>query len=790
MENFDENEENLFLKELNNEQKKAVSYIGGPQIISAGAGSGKTRVLTYKIAYLIKYKNISPYKILGLTFTKKAANEMKIRVANLINNKILSEKIRIGTFHSQFLYILRKNINEINTRYTKDFCIIEESDTKRRIKKILKSDKYYEKIKLKLWLNKNNRYFEDFDEKEIFKKMLRYHIEKISKMKSKGITYDKYNNNENFPYHVEDLKEEWEYFQNVYEEYEKGCEKDDVMDFDSILLYTYLLLKNNKNILCYYIKSYDYILVDEYQDTNLIQFEILKLLSCLKGNISIVGDENQSIYKFRGARIENIKDFIVDYPKHKLFTLQKNYRSTDIIVNCANALIKKNKSSFEKNLYSTNKSNEKIKIIENNHNFEEASKISYIINKLVKNNKFEFGDFAILYRANKQSVEFEQAFIRENIPYKIFKKISLFESKIIKIIINYIKLLVDLNDNSAFLYILNKPSRKIGKETEKKIINFSEIFNMSYFQALSNIIINKNGYSKYININRDIFKGLESFFYLILNYKTSLEKLSANEIILKLIEEINLKKALRYKESDTKKLNLFLEKIDEWEQDYKQNNKFFKIYNLLKQIELFVDINNLNNNKENEEDIMKSNKVKLMTIHSAKGLEFTNVFIVGVEEGYYPAFVNEGEISIDDIEEERRVFYVALTRAKQNCFISYCKNRKFGEKFKKRYISRFLSDIPSQYTEFYNDNDFVYISRKNKEKSENVFKINENQFKTTKFENQNFKIIENNINLIEDESNFIDDNIQSKENNKNIQQKGNNKLIKGKKQIDYFLQNK
>ena len=783
MENFDENEENGFLKELNDEQKKAVTYFDGPQIISAGAGSGKTKVLTFKIAYLIKYKNVPPYKILALTFTKKAANEMKVRVTHLLNNKIFSEQIRVGTFHSQFLYILKQNIHEINPNYSKNFCIIEESDTKRRIKKILKSDKYFEKIKLMLYKKKQQKYFEDIDEKEEFKKIVNYHIEKINKMKSKGITYDKYNNNEYFQFHLEDLKIEWEYFQNVYEEYEKGCEKDDVMDFDSILLYAYLLLKNNKNILMRYINRYDYILVDEYQDTNLIQFSILKLLSCLKSNISIVGDENQSIYKFRGARIENIKDFISYYPNHKLFTLQKNYRSTDIIVNCANALIKKNKSSFEKNLYSTNKSNEKIKIIENMHNFEEASKIAFIINKFVKNNQYEYRDFAILYRANKQSIEFEQAFIGEKIPYKIFRKISLFESKIIKIIINYLKLFVDLNDNSALLYILNKPSRKIGKETEKKIINFSQSLKVSYFRGISYIIINKNECFKYINNNEEVYKRLEAFFYFILNYQSLIDKISANTIILKLIEEINLKQDFRYKESDIKKLNLFLEKIDEWEQDYKKKHGIFKINKLLKQIELFIDINDMDNNKENEEDLMNINNVKLLTIHSAKGLEFTNVFIVGAEEGYYPAFGNEVEVSEDDIEEERRVFYVALTRAKKNCFISFCRRRKFGEEFKKRYISRFLSDIPSQYTEFYNDEEFVYISSKNKEnQKENIFDN----------ENKDSIFLGNTINLIEDESDIIDNknNSQSKLIDKNNKNSGKNKLLKGQKQIDYFLQNK
>ena len=332
-------------------------------------------------------------------------------------------------------------------------------------------------------------YFKEIDNDRLFKNLVKYHLDKIGRMKSLGITYDQYNNYSQ--YHLEDIENNCQYFQQIYEKYEKICEKDDVIDFDSILLYTFLLFKNNKIIREEYNNKYDYILVDEYQDTNLIQFKILKLLTLLKEKITIIGDENQSIYKFRGARIQNFEDFAKEYKNHKKFILQKNFRSTDIIVNGANVLIKKNKISIEKKLYSINILKDKIKIIINEHNFEEANKIAYIIKNYVDNKKYEYRDFSILYRANMQNLEFEKEFIRQRIPFTIFKKFSFFELKINKIIINYLKLIADLNDNNSLKYILNKPHKGIGKDTEQKIIFASEKLNLSYFEIISSIVNKK-----------------------------------------------------------------------------------------------------------------------------------------------------------------------------------------------------------------------------------------------------------------------------------------------------------
>ena len=763
MQLVEEKSEEEFLKGLSEEQKKAVKYIDGPQIISAGAGSGKTKVLVYKIGYLIKFKEISPYKILALTFTKKAADEMKIRVGKLINNKIYSDQINVGTFHSRFLAILKKNIKEINPNYSKNFDILEESGTKKKIKKIIGN--YFEQIKLNISKNKKYGYsLEEIDDHKLNKSLVKYHIDKISRMKSLGITYDQYNRYSQ--YHLEDIKNNCEYFQQIYEDYEKSCEKDDVIDFDSILLYTFLLLKNNEKIRNEYNNKYDYILVDEYQDTNLIQFKILKLLTLLKGKITIIGDENQSIYKFRGARIQNFEDFKKEYPNSKTFTLLQNYRSTDVIVNGANALIKKNKISKENALYSTNISKDKIKIIINKHNYEEANKIAYIIKNFVDSKKYEYKDFAILYRANIQNLEFEKEFIRQRIPYKIFKKLSFFEFKINKIIINYLKLIVDLNDNNALKYILNKPHRGIGKDTEKKIIYASEQLKLSYFEIISSIV-NKKKLNYDINIGEGIIKNIKLFYNIIIKYQSLAAHKSAFEIIKNLIKDIKLEDECAEEKKDQKLLNSFIEKIKEWEIDYmiNDNKSIFKISDVLQYIGLFIDLNNLDN--ESNEEL---NSVKLMTIHTAKGLEFTNVFIVGAEEGFYPVSTDFYEISEEDLDEERRIFYVGLTRTKKNCFISYSKRRKIDDEFMDRMNSRFIDDIPDNLLEIYNDDEYAYIPV-NKRKEIEQQKLRREKNHT--IENNNFKKEKNNNekqNMAKEESNKkgkiyeINNNIESKNN--------------------------
>ena len=409
-ENINENEE-AFLKHLNKEQKEAVKYTKGPQIISAGAGTGKTTVLTYKIGYLIYFKKIRPHKILALTFTNKAANEIKERIKLLIG-EMNTRGLVIGTFHSIFLRILRENIHLIGTKYNKYFTIREKKHMKKEIKRI----------------------FDNF-----------YYIYERKKEKEKG--------EEGQGKNMLDLKEE-----------------ENIMDFDGILLNTYILFKKNKELLYKYQNMFDYILIDEYQDTNNVQFEIIKALAFKSQKIFVIGDENQCIYQFRGSRIENINDFKLYFNNVQISKLLINYRSTENIVKCANSLISHNKNVFNLDLYSLIKSNEKVKIIRNAVDDEEVNQIAFIIKEMVEKNGCEYKDFCILYRANVQSFLFEKNFLYRNIPYITYKKIGIFESMITKIIINYLQLIVNKNNNTAFKYIINKPKRGIGDQTQKKNI--------------------------------------------------------------------------------------------------------------------------------------------------------------------------------------------------------------------------------------------------------------------------------------------------------------------------------
>ena len=742
---IEKNEEEFF-KELNDEQKKAVRYIEGPQIISAGAGSGKTKVLTYKIAYLINFKNINPLYILALTFTNKASKEIKERVKFLIGN-FKVKGLSMGTFHSIFLRILKSHIHLLGIEsYNQYFTILDENDAKKRIKDILKKGEFVEENERKKkridinYINQKNK-IDLFEEEKIFNKSFEYICKKINYVKNEGITYNDYLKKD---YLIdEDEKNNCPFFQEVYKIYEINCQKNNEMDFNSILLNTFLLFKKNNKLLIEYQNKYDYILIDEYQDTNKIQFEIIKLLS-IKKKICIIGDENQSIYKFRGARIENLKDFKNYFSNVKIFKLTRNYRSTEYIVKCANSLIKNNTNVINLDLYSLQKSNEKVKLIENNHNYIEVDKIASIIKNMVEEENYNYKDFAILYRANSQSYDFENKFLEKNIPFKTYKRIGFFDSLIIKIIINYLQLIINTNNNSSFNYIVNKPKRNIGIETINKIIEYSKLYNISCFDVLIHLM-NKTESNYNFQFNKRVIKHLELFYNLIMKYKNQMDIISASKLITDLINEIKLKEKMN-EEKYTKKLEVFIDKLYEMEREFLLKNKSnFLLQDFMEEISIFILNEDIEDNEKKEEE----NKVKLMTIHNSKGLEFNNIFIVGAEEGYYPSGRE------DDVEEERRVFYVAITRAKKNCFISYCLRRKINEEFIKRKISRFLYEIDNNSFVNLELKNYIYISKKNESNQNyNHNSIDKNKLYVKK-ENEGKNIIKDNQKNIELNEDYI-----------------------------------
>ena len=691
-----------FLSILNKEQQEAVTHCNSPQLVLSGAGSGKTRVLTNKIVYLIKIKNIHPYNILALTFTNKAANEMKQRITKLIGEEY-TKNIHMGTFHSIFLKILRRNISFLgDKKYKADFQIIDEDDTKKMIRNIL--EERFEHIVQKIISDKgvNDR----INSSIIVNSLVRKITEKIMLLKNRGITYEEY-------YKLnEEIKEDevngFVYLKNVYQIYVEECKKRNVMDFEDLLLNTFLLFKNNISILQRYQQLYKYILVDEFQDTNHVQFEIIKALSWQSHNICGVGDDCQSIYSFRGANIINFNHFLNSFPKTEIIQLNRNYRSASNIVKLADLLIKNNKKQIEKNLYSTIDSIDgKIKLLINENGFEEAEKVGFIINNLVNDKRCEYKDIAILYRMNLQSYSFQKTFFKRNIPHKLCNRIGFYETKIIQNIFAYLKFL--LNPLDIWLNkIIDYPKRGIGAKTKKKLFSLAKTNNISGWEIINNCD-NKEKINEY-KIDNKLQNALLPFKIMILNLQSFLNIKSVYAFVLYLIEIIELRKFLANDSSSLEKINMLLEKIEESEQEYYSfgSGKYT--------LDIFLDETSLLlGNEENYDSrkIENDNKVRLMTIHQAKGLEFEYVFVVGLEEEFYPSKLSTGNDL--EIEEERRILYVAITRAKKNCYLSYANTRLIGDKESKRIVSRFLDEInKNDLIEIYNSPEFKGYLENNK----------------------------------------------------------------------------
>ncbi|MDD2199517.1 MAG: 3'-5' exonuclease, partial [Bacteroidales bacterium] len=626
-----------YLNNLNTNQREAVEYISGPSLIIAGAGSGKTRVLTYKIAYLLSV-GYSPTSLLALTFTNKAANEMKERIASLVGYE-KAKGLWMGTFHSVFSKILRFEAEKID--YTQKFTIYDATDAKNLTKSIIKEM--------------------DLDE-ENYKPAPIYG--RISMAKNNLITVDAYSQNERLI--LDDMHAKRPEFKNIYAKYCQRCKQSNVMDFDDLLLNVNLLFKRHPDIQKKYSEKFKFILVDEYQDTNYAQYLIVKKLSENHRMLSVVGDDAQSIYSFRGAKIENILNFKNDYPDYKLFRLEQNYRSTKTIVDAANSIITHNRSQIKKNVFSKNEQGEKIKIekllTDNEEGFFVARSISEMKNKLHDT----YSDYAILYRTNSQSRILEESLRRMNMPYQVYGGQSFYNRKEVKDLIAYLRLAINPIDEEALRRVINYPSRKIGDTTLKKLFAFSDRNNISVWKIINHPM-------QYpIDINSGTASRLKAFAELVLSLMKETDQLNATDFIEFTYTQSGLK--LELEKDKTPQGVSRIENVQELvsaaqayvELKFEENPEHVvSIEEYLENVALLSDLD-----KADDDD---NDKITLMTIHSAKGLEFKNVFVTGLEENLFP-----GALSIDnpkELEEERRLFYVAITRAKLNLILSYCSSR-------------------------------------------------------------------------------------------------------------------
>lgn len=661
-----------YLNNLNTNQREAVEYISGPSLIIAGAGSGKTRVLTYKIAYLLSV-GYSPTSLLALTFTNKAANEMKERIASLVGYE-KAKGLWMGTFHSVFSKILRFEAEKID--YTQKFTIYDASDAKNLTKSIIKEM--------------------DLDE-ENYKPAPIYG--RISMAKNNLITVDAYSQNERLI--LDDMHAKRPEFKNIYAKYCQRCKQSNVMDFDDLLLNVNLLFKRHPDILKKYSEKFKFILVDEYQDTNYAQYLIVKKLSENHRMLSVVGDDAQSIYSFRGAKIENILNFKNDYPDYKLFRLEQNYRSTKTIVDAANSIITHNRSQIKKNVFSKNEQGEKIKIekllTDNEEGFFIARSISEMKNKLHDT----YSDYAILYRTNSQSRILEESLRRMNLPYQVYGGQSFYNRKEVKDLIAYLRLAINPIDEEALRRVINYPSRKIGDTTLKKLFAFSDRNNISVWKIINHPM-------QYpIDINSGTASRLKAFAELVLSLMKETDQLNATDFIEFTYTQSGLK--LELEKDKTPQGVSRIENVQELvsaaqayvELKFEENPEHVvSIEEYLENVALLSDLD-----KADDDD---NDKISLMTIHSAKGLEFKNVFVTGLEENLFP-----GALSIDnpkELEEERRLFYVAITRAKLNLILSYCSSRfKYGSITNPK-PSRFLNEIDDKFISWPEYDKFIKAS--------------------------------------------------------------------------------
>lgn len=639
---------------MNDKQLEACCYTDGPLLILAGAGSGKTRVITHKIAYLIDELGVNPYNILAITFTNKAAKEMRERVDNLVSYG--AEYIWVSTFHSMCVRILRKHIDKIGG--TKDFTIYDTDEQKVVIKEVLK------------YLNIDPKMYPE-------KAML----SAISNAKEKYMSPDDYERENATSFRDQQIAK-------IYREYQKRLKSNNALDFDDLIYQTIFLFETNPDVLAEYQDRFQYIMVDEYQDTNHTQFILVKLLAAKHRNLCVVGDDDQSIYKFRGANIYNILNFENEYKDAKVVKLEQNYRSTANILNAANAVIANNEGRKDKTLWTEKEDGEKITFTRYDNEKEEGRGIASKI-KSIKNSGESLDNVAILYRTNAQSRALEEQLIYENIPYKVFGGQNFYGRKEIKDIICYLKILVNPSDDQSVKRVINVPKRGIGDTTVDKISTFAMANDMNLYDALIDI-------EEVPGMARNVEK-IGKFTDLIEGFKAMLnpEEYSLVELYEEILDKTGYLEALKAEGTDEAKARM--ENLQELETkivNYEENAEYPNLTELLEEIALVADID-----EDDEDEDVPTAKVTLMTLHSAKGLEFPYVFIAGMEERLFPSGMSMDSDDPDAVEEERRLCYVGITRAMKKLYLSAAVTRMMYGNTNYTEDSRFIGEIPSHYLE-------------------------------------------------------------------------------------------
>ena len=642
------------LQDLNASQREAVEYCDGASLVIAGAGSGKTRVLTYKIAWLLE-QGMAPWEILALTFTNKAAREMKERIGRLVGEE-RARYLQMGTFHSVFARILRAEAGYLG--FNSNFTIYDQTDARSLVRTIIKEmgldDKVYKPASV---------------------------ADRISMSKNHLILPQAYAES---AWAKDDVNQKRPQVANIYIRYAERCRQANAMDFDDLLVQTWVLLKNHEDVRQKYVEKFCFVLVDEYQDTNFAQQAIVFQLTKERQKVCVVGDDAQSIYSFRGANIDNILNFRNLYRDAKLFKLEQNYRSTQLIVQAANSLIKRNERQIPKNVFSNNEHGEKLQLKPAYSDKEEAIIVCQDIKRLRRQDHCNWSDFAILYRTNSQSRSFEEQMRKDNIPYRIYGGLSFYQRKEIKDVIAYFRLIANPNDEEAFKRIINYPARGIGDTTVGKIIQTAQIYGVSLWQVIKEPVLFP------MDVSKGTMTKIQNFRELIEGWIGRVTTEDAYTLGHDIIMNSGISKDIysgRNPEDISRQENLeeFLSGMQDFVESRREEDMADEIYlsDFLQEVALLTDLDS----EEGDEN----DKVTLMTIHSAKGLEFLTVFVVGLEENIFPSPMCTN--SMRELEEERRLLYVAITRAEKHCILTCAQNRFRYGRMEYDTPSRFIRDI-------------------------------------------------------------------------------------------------
>ncbi|HLP75086.1 MAG TPA: UvrD-helicase domain-containing protein [Bacteroidales bacterium] len=651
---------NDYLKDLNESQRQAVMNSEGPALVIAGAGAGKTRVLTYRIVHLLE-KGVPANRILSLTFTNKAAREMKERITRIVDPAV-ARYLWMGTFHSIFARILRKEAERLG--YKSNFTIYDSSDSKSLIRAIIKEKNLDDNV---------------YKPGAI--------ASRISTAKNNLVTAGMYSGNNTLQEH--DRSNKMPLLADIYKTYSQRCFKANAMDFDDLLLNTNILLRDFPDVLSAYQERFTYILVDEYQDTNFSQYLIVKKLAAVHHNLCVVGDDAQSIYSFRGARIENILEFEKDYPGFKLFKLEQNYRSTQTIVDAANTIIANNEGQIEKKVFSKNETGEKIRVFQSMTDNEEGFNVASDIFDKRFSQQLHWSDFAVLYRTNAQSRIFEETFRKKNIPYRVYGGLSFYDRKEIKDILAYFRMVVNPEDEEAIKRSINYPKRGIGDTSVQKILDLSGSLNIPAWSIITSAASYKD------HFNQGTVGRILSYAIIINNFRKNADTTDAFTKAREIALGSGIMRELRESKSPEdvsryENLEELLNGIKVFTEAAETNGEPTDLASYLATVSLLTD-----QDDENEENL---DKVTLMTMHSAKGLEFKHVYVVGMEDTLFPSPMSSGNPR--ELEEERRLFYVAVTRAEKEVTLSYALNRYKWGNLERCQPSRFLKEVDQKFLHY------------------------------------------------------------------------------------------